>query len=85
MKNNIEKIENLHWKWRGNLEPLGKMPNNKLEFIRNFVMNHRGFYSNMSSDDWAESIKYLIDFRKTKKNHYSVVQKISNIIEKSMI
>lgn len=81
---NIEKIENMHWKWNGKLEPLGKMHNNKLEFIRNFVMTHRGYFSNISSEEWSESIKYLIDYRKTKNKHNNVIEKISNLVVKKM-
>lgn len=80
----IEKIQNLHWKWNGKLEPIGKMHHNKLTFIRNFVMSNRGYYSNMSSEEWSENIKYLMDFRKIKNKHYNIVEKVSLIITNKM-
>jgi hypothetical protein len=80
----IEKIQNLHWKWNGKLEPIGKMHNNKLEFIRNFVMTNRGNFGTMSSEEWSENIKYLIDYRKIKNKHYNIVEKVSLIITNKM-
>lgn len=79
---NIEKIQNLHWKWNGKLEPLGKMRNSKLEYIRNFVMTHLGFYSNISSEQWASDIKYLLDYRKTNRKYRNTVDKVEKLVSK---
>lgn len=80
----IEKIQNLHWKWDGKLEPLAKMNNQKLEFIRNFVMTRRGFYGTIYSEDWADSIKYLIDYRNTKKKFHVTIEKVTKLVENKL-
>ena len=63
----IEQVENLHWRCKDKLTPIKNLPTSYLINIRNTVKRYPKKYAGLDSDYWADSIKYLIDFRRISR------------------
>lgn len=68
----IEKIENLHWKFPNDrtLKPLKKYRDYELKQIKNIVRNNKASTSNwfaIPSQKWFEDITMLLQYRKKSR------------------
>jgi hypothetical protein len=63
----IENIENLVWKWKNKLKPLGKMSDNELISLRNYVNYHPGKHGVFDTNFWSNSVKELLQYRKINR------------------